>query len=128
MNLTGSTILITGGSLGIGKATAALLARSGARVFITGRSKERIEAAAELTGSTPIVADVGNEQDAERTVNHVIKVAGSLDCLINNAGVGGRASIEALQAPTFERIWQTNVLGAALMAKYAAPVFIRQRS
>ncbi len=127
MRLQNASVLITGGSLGIGKATAALFSQGGAKVFITGRNKSRLETAAEAIGAQPIVADVGKEEDAARSIEQVLKAAGKLDCLINNAGVGGFGPVSALDAAAFEQVWQTNVLGAALMAKHAARVFEKQR-
>lgn len=67
MRIKDSNILITGGSLGIGKATAKLLVESGANVAITGRDKKRLEAAAKETGAIPIVTDVAERKDIEYT-------------------------------------------------------------
>ena len=122
-----SKILITGGSLGIGKATAKLLVDSGAHVAITGRNETRLNKAAEETGALPIVADVAKEQDIENTYKKFLDEFEQLDCLINNAGIGGRfAPLEDLQLNDFESVFKVNVFGAALMASRAATIFKKQ--
>lgn len=86
MKLQGSKILITGGSLGIGKETAKCLVDAGAIVGITGRDAQRLNAAAEYSGAFPIVADVTKPEDIERTYQEFLAHSGGLDVLINNAG------------------------------------------
>lgn len=127
MILKGSRILITGGSLGIGKATAKLLVDSGAQVAITGRDKTRLNKAAEETGAKPIVADVARQEDIEYTYEQFLGTFNGLDCLINNAGIRGRAPlIEDLQLSDLLSVFEVNVFGAALMASRAAAVFKKQ--
>ncbi|MDX5346631.1 MAG: SDR family NAD(P)-dependent oxidoreductase, partial [Hymenobacteraceae bacterium] len=67
MNLKNANVLITGGTLGIGRATAELLIKCGANVAITGRDKQRTEEAAKEIGAFPITADVANPEDVKRT-------------------------------------------------------------
>jgi 3-oxoacyl-[acyl-carrier protein] reductase len=126
MRIEQSKVLITGGSLGIGKATARLLVESGAKVAITGRNEERLKKAAKETGAIPIVADVSNPADIERTYNTFLEAMGGLDCLINNAGIGTMRPVEALTIEDFENTFRTNVFGAALMAARAVPIFKEQ--
>lgn len=126
MKIEDSRILITGGSLGIGKATAKLLVEEGARVAITGRDRERIEKAAADTGAFPIVADVSNVEDINRTYDVFLGEFGRLDCLVNNAGIGLRRKIDEITFDDFESVFKINVYGAALMASRAFPFFIRQ--
>ena len=68
MKLKDAKILISGGSLGIGKATAKLLVENGADVIITGRDEERLKKAADQTGAFPIVADVANPEDIPKSI------------------------------------------------------------
>ena len=128
MNIAEANILITGGSLGLGKAMAKLLVQSGAQVAITGRDKERIEAAASECDTYPIVADVSSTEDVKRTLQEFLEKFGQLNCLINNAGIGGGGQLIDLDPSVMERVWRVNVLGATLMAQAAARQFISQGS
>ena len=128
MHLQGKKILITGGSLGIGAATARLLVEAGAKVAITGRDASRLEKAASATGAHAIVADVSVAADVERCMTEFLEHFDGLDCLINNAGIGIHKSLVDLTAQEIEDVWRVNVLGAAMMAKKAAAIFIEQSS
>ncbi|MGZ3873356.1 MAG: SDR family oxidoreductase [Mucilaginibacter sp.] len=87
MNITGKTILVTGGGSGIGFEIAKLLSSKGNKVIITGRSEARLQkAAGQLAGVSYIPADVNNESDADHIVERVTNEFGGLDMLINNAG------------------------------------------
>jgi 3-oxoacyl-[acyl-carrier protein] reductase len=123
MKLKDAKILLTGGSLGIGRATAGLLVANGAKVGITGRDRDRLADAAEETGAFPIVADVSRPDDIDRTYDVFLGEFGGLDCLINNAGIGrSRKSYEAT-LEDFGDVFGVNVYGAALMAARAIPLF-----
>jgi 3-oxoacyl-[acyl-carrier protein] reductase len=126
MNLEGAKIVITGGSSGIGFATASLLSEKGAKVLITGRHKEKLEQAAQKIGAIAIVADVAKEEDIAKTYKAVEEELGGLDVLINNAGIGRRKGLEELSMEDFEDIFRVNVFGAALMAREAAKIFKQQ--
>jgi 3-oxoacyl-[acyl-carrier protein] reductase len=123
MNLKGARILITGGSLGIGKATAAVLAEAGSNVAITGRDRERVEAAAKEVGALAITADVASPVDVARTYDEFMGRFDRLDCLINNAGIGAFKSLEDSTFDDFEKVFSVNVYGAALMAARATKIF-----
>src|SRR4029078_11669044 len=86
MDLKGATVLVTGGSNGIGHATAKLLGQAGARGGVTRRDKKRRAAAAEALGAHPIHADVAREADVLRSYQEVFQAFGHLHVLINNAG------------------------------------------
>ena len=128
MELRDTVALVTGGSEGIGRAIAEALTSEGSRVTITGRRENAVRSAAEELGLDWIVGDVGNEEDAVRTVSSVIKKHGRLDILVNNAGYG---LFKPLVDTTFEElqgVFSTNVFGAFLMAREAARQFIKQGS
>lgn len=126
MKLKDAKILITGGSLGIGKATAKLLVESGADVAITGRDKGRLQKAANETGAFPIVADVANLDDINKTYDVFMEKYNRLDCLINNAGIGKKVELENVTLEDFHSVFGVNVFGAALMASKAATIFKKQ--
>ncbi|HEY9003645.1 MAG TPA: SDR family NAD(P)-dependent oxidoreductase [Mucilaginibacter sp.] len=87
MKTTNNTILITGGSAGIGFEMAKLFSEAGNQVIITGRNKERMDKAiAKLKNTTDIVSDVTNAEDVDRLVAQLQKDYPSLNVVINNAG------------------------------------------
>jgi uncharacterized oxidoreductase len=87
MKTTNNTILITGGSAGIGFEIAKSLSEKGNHVIITGRNADRLEkAAAQLKNVTPIVSDVANEQDVDKLVSILHEKFPALNVVINNAG------------------------------------------
>ena len=127
MEIKNSKILITGGTLGIGKATAKLLIDKGAEVIITGRDKDRINKAATETGAIPFKADVSSDKDVMATYDFIRKEWGKLDCLINNAGIGGgRKLMTDNTVGDFEEVYRVNIYGAAMMGREAAKIFIEQ--
>ena len=127
MQIKDSTFLVTGGSLGIGKAAAKLLIQKGGKVAITGRNKSRLEKSAKEIGAFPINADVAKSEDVKRTYDEFIKEFNKLDCLINNAGIGGDWNqVFDLDVKDFMNVYSVNVFGAALMAKHAANLFKKQ--
>ena len=127
MKIKDSTFLVTGGSAGIGKATAKLLIENGGRVSITGRDKQKLEKVSKEIGTFPIHADVSKEVDVKKTFDRFLKQFGKLDCLINNAGIGGKwQSVFDLTNENFLEVYSTNVFGAALMAREAAKIFKNQ--
>ncbi|MEX0812733.1 MAG: SDR family oxidoreductase [Chitinophagales bacterium] len=128
MDLKGKKILITGGSLGIGKATAKLLVEKGAQVAITGRTGIRLSEAAKETGAFPIVADVSEEADVKRSFDLFLDEFGKIDVLINNAGIGIRKNVDELKPDHFQKIFDVNVVGASMMAAVAAKHFKQQKS
>jgi 3-oxoacyl-[acyl-carrier protein] reductase len=127
VDLQNATVLITGGSSGIGKGTAQALAAAGARVAITGRDKARLDGAAKEMGAQAIQADVSVEADVERTMREALQHFGNLDILVNNAGVGVFKPLVEINPREFERVFATNVTGAFLMARAAAKHFITRK-
>ena len=129
MNIKDSTFLVTGGSAGIGKATAKLLIEKGGKVAITGRDKSKLEKVANEIGSFAIHADVAVESDVHKTYELFLKQFVKLDCLINNAGIGDAWNeITELDMKAFHKVYDVNVFGVALMASEAAKLFKKQKS
>jgi 3-oxoacyl-[acyl-carrier protein] reductase len=124
MDLNNSTVLVTGGSAGIGRAIAASLAGAGARVAITARDERKLTAAAAALGVHPIHADVASEADVIRTYEEFLRTFGHLDVLVNNAGFGTFTALVDTRREDFDAVFATNVTGAMLMAREAARHFV----
>src|SRR5205814_2625555 len=115
---------VTGASSGIGKATAALLARSGYRAF--GTSRAATPDAAITFALIPL--DVRSDASAAAAVDAVIRQAGRIDLLVNNAGYSQAGAIEENSITDARDQLETNVLGAMRMVQAALPHMRRQRS
>jgi len=83
-----------------------------------------LDAAAKEIGALPIVADVSKEDDVLRMISTVVKEYSDYNVLINNAGFGSFAPLLELTGDEFFRVWQTNVLGAMLVARESAKHFV----
>jgi 3-oxoacyl-[acyl-carrier protein] reductase len=128
MNLKNSVALVTGGSSGIGRAIAQMLAGNGSRVAITGRNEKRLLETASELGVHAIHADVSVEGDVERSYRELFQKFGGLDILVNNAGVGVFKNLVDMGREEFLSVFATNVTGAMLMAREAARHFIGKKS
>jgi 3-oxoacyl-[acyl-carrier protein] reductase len=127
MKIENSTFLITGGTAGIGKATAKMLLEKGGKVAITGRDKSKLEKVANEIGAFPIHADAANDEDVNKTYELFLQQFNKLDCLINNAGIGGGwGEITELDMKAFRNVYDVNVFGAAMMGSKAAQIFKKQ--
>jgi NAD(P)-dependent dehydrogenase (short-subunit alcohol dehydrogenase family) len=132
MRLNNKVALITGGTSGIGEATALLFAKEGAEVAITGRNKQRgpvvVKRIQEVgSGAIFIHADVSSAGDCRRVVEETKEEFGRLDILFNNAGVFyPHTALECSEKEWDEQI-DINLKGTFLMSKFALPVMIAQR-
>ena len=127
VKIENSAFLITGGSAGIGKATAKMLANKRGKVAITGRDKSKLEKVANGIGAFPIHADAAKEEEVNKTYELFLQQFGKLDCLINNAGIGGGwGEITELDIKAFRNVYDVNVFGAAMMGSKAAQIFKKQ--
>ncbi len=124
MDLKNAAVLVTGGSCGIGLETARLLRKRGARVAICARHQDMLQSAAREIDALPIVADVSKGDDVLRMISTVVKKYSDYNVLINNAGFGSFAPLLELTGDEFFRVWQTNVLGAMLVARESAKHFV----
>ena len=128
MDLKTAKALVTGGSSGIGYATAQLLRDRGAEVAICGRRADALDEAASELGALGIVCDVSREEEVKRMVGRVIAELGDYNVLINNAGWGRWAPLLETTVDDFRRIWETNVLGAMLVARESARHFVKKNT
>ena len=117
-DLTGKVALVTGGSRGLGRAMVQALAEAGADVVIASRKLDACEVAAqEVRASTgrralPLVYHVGNWDDAEPTVDAIVKEFGRLDILINNAGMSPLYDgVETISEALWDKVFDVNLKG-----------------
>ena len=128
-----ATVLITGTSKGIGYTTALTLARAGHSVYATLRSPARAkELAAEFAGlNLPIhvsVMDVDSDDSVANTIADLYKSAGSIDVLVNNAGIARDGAIEELSMADIRDTMETNYFGAVRSIKAVIPHMRKRRS
>ena len=111
MELKGAKAVVTGGGSGYGRGIAAALASSGAEVWITGRNREKLFAAAGEIGAKAFVADASSGGDWDRLLSEV----GEVDVLVNNAGLGGKIAPLAEQDDAdIAAVIATNLTGAIM--------------
>jgi NADP-dependent 3-hydroxy acid dehydrogenase YdfG len=126
-SLDGRKILITGGSSGIGEATAALLAAEGAAVAVGARRKDRLDALVEKIASdggsaTAIEADIADESQAKALVEAAHEAMGGLDGLVNNAGVMLLGPLQGADPEEWRTMINVNLLGLLYCTHKALPL------
>lgn len=134
-NMTGvlaqKVALVTGGSDGIGFATAKRFVDEGAAlVFITGRRAEKVQQAAVELGKNvvPVCADASNAADVEKLYKIVHEKAGKLDVVFANAGIGGFAPVDSVTEDAIDSFYNTNVKGVILTVQKALPLLVEESS
>lgn len=122
--LNGKVALVTGGSSGIGLATAAELAARGAKVYVTGRRGAELARAAESIGhgAVAILADASKLEDLDRVYAQIGREAGSLDIVVANAGGGDMLPLGSITEEHYDRIFATNVKGVLFTVQKALPL------
>ncbi len=122
--LEGKVAVITGGSSGIGLASARRFVAEGAYVFVTGRRQKELDAAVKLIGTnaTGVQGDVANLADLDRLFEVVKTSRGRVDVLLANAGVGGEALLAAVTEQQFDNIFGVNVKGTLFTVQKALPL------
>lgn len=133
MHLVNKVALITGGTSGIGRATAILFAQEGAKVSITGRNESRGQEAVEeikKAGGEVIFirTDVRFAEECQRSVKKTLQTFGRLDILFNNAGIWFPNTILDCTEEEWDLTVDINLKGTYLMSKFALPTMIAQGS
>jgi 3-oxoacyl-[acyl-carrier protein] reductase len=129
--LKGKVAVVTGGTEGIGKATALTLAREGAKVAICARGQPLLDAvAAEITKAggevLALSADMSKAADCERFINEVVKRFGGVDILVNNAGTSKRGKFLELSDDEWAADLELKVFGAVRCSRLAIPHMIKR--
>ncbi|WP_417516942.1 SDR family NAD(P)-dependent oxidoreductase [Minwuia sp.] len=127
LGLEGKVAIVTGGSDGLGRATAHRLATEGAKVVICGRREDHLkQVAADLekdTGGTVVAvrADVSDAGDCENLVKATVEKFGGIDILVNNAGASAAASFETVSDEAWQADFNLKVMGAVRVTRAALP-------
>lgn len=123
--LAGKIAVVTGGTTGIGLATARLFADEGARVYITGRRQAELDAAVQEIGkgAVGVQGDVSKLEDLDRLYAKIAEETGRIDVLFANAGVGEFAPIGQITEEQYDKLFGINVKGLLFSVQKALPYF-----
>lgn len=133
LGISGRRALITGGSLGIGRATAAELAAEGVDVAIVARDRDRLDAAAQELSSNSggkviaIPGDMGSADDIARVVDEGSAALGGIDILVNNAGSSPAGRIEDLDDDTWMASFELKFMGYMRLSRAVLPAMRAQK-
>ena len=119
----GKVALITGASVGIGRATAEALRKAGYRVFGTSRKAT----ASKSDSITMLVCDVTDDASVKKMVDEVLEKAGRIDLLVNNAGFGITGAAEESSIDQVRAMFETNVFGLVRVTNAVLPIMRKQR-
>ncbi len=134
MELQKKVALITGGSRGIGYATARRFLQEGARVVITARNTQQLDkATGELsnfkTGSIiSLPGDVANENHVDKWIETILETYGQIDILVNNAGISRTGPVHELGEEEFMEVLRTNLFGVFLLCHRVVPLMKKRQS
>ena len=122
MDINGAVVLITGASAGIGAATARAASRAGARVVLVARREDRIrQLADELGDALAVPCDVTDQAQVEAAVHTAIEKFGRIDVLVNNAGQGLQAIVEAIDPDDFRALLELNLVAPLVATQAVLP-------
>jgi NAD(P)-dependent dehydrogenase (short-subunit alcohol dehydrogenase family) len=126
------SVLITGGTDGLGRAAALLLAERGYRVFAGGRDAEKLASLDKLARERkltvkPIELDVSNDASIDHSISEIERSGNSIDVLVNNAGIVILAAMEEISAEDLRKQYETNLFGAVRMMQRVVPEMRRKR-
>ncbi|MGP4009014.1 SDR family oxidoreductase [Streptomyces sp. 4N124] len=129
MDINGAVVLVTGASSGIGAATARAASRAGARVVLIARREERIQQLAKELGESVALAvpcDVTDRTQVETAVRAAIEEFGQIDVLVNNAGQGLQATIDAIDPDDFRAVLELNLVAPLVTTQAVLPHLRKQ--
>jgi NAD(P)-dependent dehydrogenase (short-subunit alcohol dehydrogenase family) len=126
--LEGKVAVVTGGARGIGRAICERYVEEGAKVAVADIDLKESEVAAKAMGESAFAVqlDVGRQESIDAMVSGVVERAGSLDVLVNNAGIVSIGPFLEITPQTFDRIFAVNVKGLLFTLKAAAQQMIKQ--
>jgi 3-oxoacyl-[acyl-carrier protein] reductase len=125
--MDGQVALVTGGGRGIGRGIALELAGAGMRVAVSARSRDQVEEVAREIDGLAVVADVSQQEDIDAMFAAVERELGSIDLLVNNAGIAGwEGTAWETPAETWWHVFEVNVLGAYLCCRAVIPGMIER--
>ena len=128
MNLKDARVLVTGGSSGLGKATALLLKEKGAKVAITGRDPVKLHKVAKEHDLIAVHLDQSDYESIGDKVKMAVALLGGIDVLVNNAGIGWRKPLGEITMDDFQQIYGTNVFGLTMVTQEVLPEMKNQQS
>lgn len=126
MRLEGKVAIVSGGGTGIGAATARLFAREGAKVLVTGRRPEPLEAVAGEIGGRAVPGEASDPDHAEAVVRVARQAFGGLDVVVANAGVGFGGATADVDDERWQRTLDVNLSGAFRLARAAIPALVER--
>lgn len=123
MRLAGKVAIITGSAAGIGRATAELFVREGAKVVVADRDGAAAAAVADELGSAALACptDVSRAADAKAMVERCLEAFGAIDVLVNNAGFGTIGTVETTREEDWDALMAVNLKGVYLCSRFAIP-------
>jgi short-subunit dehydrogenase len=127
MRLAGAVALVTGGSSGIGAATARALTAVGARPLVAGRDAGRLAKVAEETGGVALQADLADPAGPAALATAALREAGHIDLLVNNAGIGCAGPIGETTAAKVDEVITVNLTAAIQLTRLLAPTMAERR-
>lgn len=127
MRLADKVAIVTGATSGMGRATAVLFAKEGARVVVAGRNEERAKAVVEQIKADGgeaiyVLGDASDLDFCEELVNKTIEAYGTVDVLVNNAGMLSMSQLTDVTVEEWDRIFRVNVDSALRLAQLTAPI------
>lgn len=127
MELKEAKVIITGGTSGIGYATAKTLKQLGAEVVICGTHEDKVNKVSKELGVYGIKADVTLEKEVIALFEYAKEKMGTINVLVNNAGIGKFTALTSTAVADFQRVWEVNVKGLFLAGREAAKYFIESQ-